>query len=213
MEIREKGAGPDRALPPLFVYGKWELGSSLRRRSELSDPLGQDASLVVDDLAGACHGASAAGQALVGENKGTVFRYLDSTGGAGLFAQATADAGNVAYMEATGILIGTEDNNGVGLYTEVDNTLGAGTVASTATDALALVNLGNTVGVDIDGTETAHIDTGAATGTAVLAQLGAFFVLLGAATAVTVDAGYLLGEFFLNDHGVTSFIGVRRACR
>lgn len=180
---------------------------------KLSDALGQDTALVVDDLAGASHCTGTAGQALIGENESTVFRNFNGGGGTSLFAQAATDTGYIAHMEATSILVGAEDNDGVGLYAEVDNTLGTGTVTGTATDALAFVNLGNTVGIDIDGTETAHIDTSTATGTAILTQIGAVFALLGAATAVTMDTCHFLGKFFLNDHGKTSFIGVRREYR
>ena len=194
------GAVPDQGSAPIYIQGVgavepsgWGIG--------LSDPLGQDTSLVVDDLTGACHGTGTAGQTLVGENKGAIFRYLNSTGGAGFFTQATADAGDIAHMETTGIFIGAEDDNGIGLYTEVDDTLGAGAVTGTATDAFALVNLGDTVGIDIDGAESAHIDTSTATGTAVMTQVGTVFLLLCTATAVAVDTSDLLGEFFLNDHG------------
>ena len=165
-----------------------------------SDPTGQDATLVTDDISGADHGAGSAGQALIGEDKGTVFRYLDSGGGAGLFTQATADTSHITHMEATGILVGAENHNGVGLHTEVDNTLCTSQITGTAPDALTLVNLGYTVGIEGNGTETAHIDTSTATGTAVMAQVGAVFLLLGSTPAVAVDTGDLLGEFFLNKH-------------
>jgi hypothetical protein len=108
-------------------------------------------------------------------------------------------------MEAAGILVGAEDNNGIGLYTEVDDTLGTGQITGTATDTLALVNLCNAVGVQGNSAETAYIDTGTATGTAVLAQVGAVFLPLSTTAAVAVDAGNLLGESFLNDHGAPPF--------
>ncbi len=114
-------------------------------------------------------------------------------------------------MEATSILIGAENNNGVGLYTEVDDTLGTGAVTGTATDALALVNLGYTVSIQGNGTETTHIHTFSATGAAVVAHIGAVFSLFGTATTVTVDTSDLLREFFLNDHydrpPLSAFVG------
>ena len=167
----------------------------------------------MNDLTGASHGAGSAGQTLVGENEGAVFRYLNGSGRTCLFTQTTTDTGYVAHMETTGILIGAQDDNGVCLYTQVDDTLGTSTVTGTATDTLALIYLGYTIGVDVNGAETAHIDTGTATGTAVLTHFGSVFSGFGTATAVTVDTGDFLGEFFLNDHGATSFIGVRRAYR
>lgn len=154
----------------------------------------------MDDLSGADHGASTARQALVGENEGAVFGNLNGSRRTGLFAQTATDACNIAHMEAAGVLVGAEHHNGVGLYTQVDDTLGACQIAGTATDALALVHLRYAVGVEGNSTETAHIDTGTATGTAIVAQIGAVFLLLCAATAVTVDTGDPLGEFFLNDH-------------
>ena len=143
----------------------------MSKRIFRSDAASQDATLVMDDISGTCHGTGTAGQAFVGENKCTVFRDLNGGGGTSLFTQTASDAGNIAYMETTGVLVGAEDNDGVGLYTEVDHSLGAGTVAGTATDTLAFVYLCNTVSIDIDGTETAHIDTGTATGTAIMAQI------------------------------------------
>lgn len=113
-------------------------------------------------------------------------------------------------MATASILVGTEDDNGVGLYSEVDDSLGAGTIAGSAADTLVFVDFGYAVGIDINGTEAAHINTGTATGTAVMTQIGAVFLLFGTATTVTVNTGYFLWEFFLYDHGgppLSAFVG------
>ncbi len=160
----------------------------------------------MDDITGTSHGTGTAGQAFVGEDKGTIFRNLHSPGRAGFFAQAATDAGYVAHVEAAGILVGAENDDGIGLYTKVDDTLGAGTVTGTATDALALVNLCYAVGVKGNGAEAAHIHTGSATCAAVVAHIGAVLSLLSTATAVAVDASNFLGELLFNDHEGASFL-------
>ena len=75
------------------------------KRAQSSDSEGQDAALVVDDIARTDHGAGAAGQAFVGIDEGAVFRNLDGPGGAGLFAQAAADTAHVAHVLAARVLV------------------------------------------------------------------------------------------------------------
>ncbi len=154
----------------------------------------------MDDVSGTNHGTGTAGQALVGENEGAVFRDLDGSGGACFFTQTAADTGDFAHVEAAGILIGAEDYDGVSFHTEVDHALGTCQIAGTATDALVLVHFRHSVGVEGNGTETANINASTATGTAIVTQIGAVLLLLCTATAVTVDAGDLLRKFFLNEH-------------
>ena len=59
----------------------------------------------MDDAAGADHGAGTAGEALVREDKGAVFRNLDRAGGADLFAQAAANAANLARVLTPCVLV------------------------------------------------------------------------------------------------------------
>ena len=67
--------------------------------------MGQDAALVVDDVARADHGAGTARETLVREDEGAVFRDLDRAGRTGLFAQAAADAAHLAGVLAAGVLV------------------------------------------------------------------------------------------------------------
>ena len=99
---------PIKRKPP---PGQWR--EEPRRGRTVSDPVGQDAALVVDDIAGTDHGAGAAGETFVGEDEGAVFRNLDRSGGTGLFTQAAADAADLTYVLAAGILVGAENDDGI----------------------------------------------------------------------------------------------------
>ena len=99
---------PIKRKPP---PGQWR--EEPRRGRTVSDPVGQEAALVVDDVAGADHGAGTAGEAFVGEDKGAVFRNLDRSGRAGLFTQTAADTADFANILAAGILVGAENDDGI----------------------------------------------------------------------------------------------------
>ena len=86
----------------------------------------QDATLVVDDTSGADQSASTAGKTLVGEDKGTVFRNLNRSGRANLFAQTAANAAHLTIVLAAGILVGAKHSDGVILQAQVDDALRAG---------------------------------------------------------------------------------------
>jgi len=142
------------------------------------NPMCQNAALVVDDIAGTCHGAGTAGETLVGVDKGAVFRDLDCSGGADLLAQTAADAADLTDILAVGILVGAEDDDGIVLNTQMNDTLRAGKIAGSAADTLAFVDLGNAVGIQADRAELAGVDAGAAAGAAVGTKLIALGRLL-----------------------------------
>ena len=73
----------------------------------------------------------------------------------------------------------------------MDDAAGAGKIAGTAADTFAFVHLSNAIGVEINCTEAAGIDTGAAAGTAIAAKLVALRTLICPAAAIAVDTGKL----------------------
>ena len=162
--------------------------------------MGQDAAFVMNNISGADHSAGTAGKTFIGENKGTVFRNLDGTGRANLFAKAATDAAHLAIVLTTGILVGAENDHGIILYAQMDDALGTGQVTGPASNAFAFIHLGDAVGIEEDGAETTGFDAVAAAGAAIVAEIVALGAFVGASATVTVDAGDLGGEFFSNDH-------------
>ena len=172
----------------------------------------EDAALIVDDIAGTDHGARAAGETFIREDEGAVFRHLDRTGGTGFFAQPAADAAYLAGVFAAGVLVRAEDDDGVILQAQVNDTLRTGEVARAAADALALIDLGNAVAVQRDRTEMTGVNTGAAARAAIGAEIVALGGLLGAAAAVAVDAGDLRREFLFDDLKNLPFCTITCGC-
>lgn len=105
----------------------------------------ENAALVVDDIAGTGHGAGAAGETLIRENKRTVFRNADGSGWAHALAETAANAACFADIAADGVLVGAENDNGVVLQTQMDDALWAVKIADAAADAFLLIDLRNAV--------------------------------------------------------------------
>lgn len=145
-------------------------------------------------------GAGTAAQALIGIDKCAVLGNLDRSGRAGLFAKAAADTANRTDILADGILVRAEDNDGVVLQTKVDDTLRAGMIARAAADTSAFIHLGDAVGIQADCAKRADLNTGAAAGAAVCAQIISFRRFFCAAAAVAVNTGDFGRKLLFDDH-------------
>ena len=131
----------------------------------------QNASEVDNGSARALDRALPTGQADAFFDMRQVLRHGDGPGGTRLFAQAAADAGNLAVFAGVfaQVFVGALDDDGVRALVNVDELARAFAHAFAAGDALVLVDLGHAVVVEGDGLKFARVHAQLAADAAVLA--------------------------------------------
>ena len=125
-----------------------------------------------------------------------VFRHGDGTGGTCLFAQAAADAGDLAVFAGVfaQVFVGALDDDRVRALVDMDEFARAFAHAGAAGDTLAFVHLCHTKAVYLDRVKFAHADAKAARDAAV------FAICRCAAAAVAGHERGLIGKAFFDSH-------------
>ena len=120
----------------------------------------QNASEVDNGSARALDRALPTGQADAFFDMRQVLRHGDGPGGTRLFAQAAADAGNLAVFAGVfaQVFVGALDDDGVRALVNVDELARAFAHAGAAGDALAFVHLRHAEVVYLDRVKFAHAD-------------------------------------------------------
>ena len=160
---------------------------------------GKDAAKIMNDMSWTFYRAHAAAQAVFFVDNSTIILYLNGSGCAGSFADAAADAADLALLTglSTFILIGAFYGDVVCTFMDMNDLLWAGTNAHAAGNAFFFINLGNTTIVDGNCTKLTNGYAGLA-GEAAIAAFRVFFA--GTAASVAGDQCGFIWKSFLNSH-------------
>lgn len=153
----------------------------------------------MNDMSWAFYRAHAAAQAIFFVDNSTIILYLNGSGCTGAFADAAADAADLAFLTglSTLILIGAFYGDVVRTFMDMNDLLRTGANAHAAGNAFFFIDFSNTAVVDGNCAELANGNTGL-TGEAAVAAFRVFFA--GTAASVAGDQCGFIWKSFLNSH-------------